>query len=197
MKEQTDEPELGPAMRSLTPKQRAFIMAMASDPKGTQADWAKAAGYATTSGSHEVAACRMLRDPRIEAAIFEVARSNLNTFGPMLAARGMLKIAADEKHPGHERMLLAVADRVGLHPKSEHRVTVEHRNDAEMAKLALRLANEIGVRPESLLGANHPLLASPNLIEAQAVEVERAAQPEKPDFNAGEKNTGYPSPDFD
>ena len=93
------------------------------------------AGGLLKGDNHNVAAHRLMRDPKVEAAIFEVARSHMNTFGPLLAAHGMLKIAANEKHPDHSKMILAVADRTGLHPRTEHKVMVEHRDDDRMVEI--------------------------------------------------------------
>jgi hypothetical protein len=146
--------EFGPAMKLLNSKQRAFVLAMAADPRGNAAEWARAAGYSDKAEGAKVHAHRLLRKAVIEDAIFEVARRNMNTLGPLLAARGMLRIAANERHPEHSKMLLAVADRVGLHPKSEHKVMVEHKDDRGMMELVARLANELGVEARELIGAN-------------------------------------------
>ena len=94
----SDEPEFGPAMSALTEKQRRFVLAMLADPFSNGAAWAKTAGYSVASNGHRVAACRMLRDPRIERAVFEVACSHLNSAGPALAVQNLLRIARDPKH---------------------------------------------------------------------------------------------------
>jgi hypothetical protein len=162
-----DEPELGPAMRALAPKQRQFVLAMLADPNGTQSGWAQAAGYSTKGDSHAVVGCRMMRDPRIIAAAQEIAKQHLGGNGPVLAVKNLLRIASNEKHPQNLKATEMVLNRTGLHEKSEHVVKVQ-KNDAEMIELCRRLAIEMNMPLETLIGANHPAVAaSPKLIEAQ------------------------------
>jgi phage terminase small subunit len=188
-----DEPELGPAMRALAPKQRQFVLAMLADPNGTQSGWAQAAGYSTKGDSHAVVGCRMMRDPRIIAAAQEIAKQHLGGNGPVLAVKNLLRIASNEKHPQNLKATEMILNRTGMHEKSEHRVVVEHRNDAEMEELCRRMALEMNIPVEKLIGANQvaPLL---KLIEAEAVEVKAepddpfaAVQPEKSDFDPSVK----------
>jgi hypothetical protein len=187
------EPEMGPAMRALVPKQRLFVLAMLSDPGGFQGNWAEAAGYSTKGDSHHVTACRMMQDPRIIAASQEVARQHLGGNGPVLAARNLINIAKNEKHPKHYEASLAILNRTGMSEKTEHTVRVEHTTDDRgMIELCRRLALEMNVPIERLIGANHPALASPsNLIEAEAIESEPApvdaVQPETPEFDPSVK----------
>jgi phage terminase small subunit len=167
----TEELEHGPAMRALSEKQQRFIYAMLADPHGTQSDWAKAAGYSTKSDSHHVAACRMMQDPRITAAMQEVAKQHLGGNGPALAVRNLLTIAKNEKHPKHYDASLAILNRTGMSEKTEHTVRVEHTSDAHMVEMVKRLALEMGMPSEKLIGAN----ALPKLIEGEAVEIEQPA----------------------
>jgi phage terminase small subunit len=92
--------EHGPAMRGLTERQRNFVMAALADPEGNPTDWARLSGY-TDNGKTgiRVLAHRLMRDPRIEAAIVEIARSHFTTGGAALAANNLLRIARNEKHP--------------------------------------------------------------------------------------------------
>jgi hypothetical protein len=177
----SDELEMGPAMSKLNEKQRLFVLAMLADPHGFQGSWAEAAGYSTKGDSHHVRACRLMQDPRIVAAAQEIARQHLGGNGPALAVRNLINIAKNEKHPKHYDASLAILNRVGMSEKTEHRVVVEHWNDAEMEELCRRLALEMNVPLETLIGANHPALTLPKLIEASAVEVEaKAEQPVEP-----------------
>jgi hypothetical protein len=161
------EPELGPAMRALAPKQQRFVQAMLADPHGTQGGWAEAAGYSTKGRSNDVVACRLMQDPRIVAAAQEIAKQRLDGNGPVLAVKNLLRIASNEKHPQNLKATEMVLNRTGLHEKSEHVVKVQ-KNDAEMIELCRRLAIEMNMPLETLIGANHPAVAaSPKLIEAQ------------------------------
>jgi hypothetical protein len=164
-----DEPEMGPAMRALGPKQRLFILAMLADPHDTQGAWAEAAGYSTKGDSHHVTACRMMQDPKIIAAAQEVARQHLSGNGPALAVRNLLNIAKNEKHPQHLKATEMILNRTGMSERTEHTVRVEHTtSDAPMIELCRRLALEMKIPLEMLIGANHPAL--PKMIEAEAVE---------------------------
>jgi len=158
MDEMTD---YGPAMRALPERKRRFVLAMASDPFGYQADWARAAGYSDESGRATVTASELLRDPQVQAASYEVSRAHMMTLGPVLAAAGLLRIARDRSDPKHFRALETLANRVGLHETSEHRVSVEHtdRTGVAMVERIKRLAADLGVDPGSLLGvqASAPL----------------------------------------
>jgi hypothetical protein len=166
-----DELEMGPAMRALVPKQRLFVLAMLSDPGGFQGSWAEAAGYSTKGDSHHVTACRMMQDPRIIAASQEVARQHLGGNGPVLAARNLINIAKNEKHPKHYEASLAILNRTGMSEKTEHTVRVEHAtDDRSMIELCRRMAAEMGIPLEMLIGANQ-VAPQPKMIEATAVEV--------------------------
>jgi len=70
------EPDLehGPCMQALSPKRRAFVMAMARNPMGTHTDWAKEAGYAKRG--LRVRAFETYHDPKVQDAVMEVARAS-------------------------------------------------------------------------------------------------------------------------
>jgi phage terminase large subunit-like protein len=116
-----DVTRYGPAMRALTERQQLFVLAMAANPFGTQLSWAKAAGYRVTPGAMRVTAHRLSHDPKVQAAVYEVAQANLRTFGPLLASVGLMRIARDPKHPKHMKALGAMANRVGLPESSPWR----------------------------------------------------------------------------
>jgi hypothetical protein len=150
-----EDTEHGPAMRGLTERQQNFVMGALADPEGNPTDWARLAGY-TDNGKTgiRVLAHRLMRDPRIEAAIVEIARSHFTTGGAALAANNLLRIARDQKHPKHYDATLAIMNRVGMHEKSEHVVKVSRPDDQQMLEMVARLANELGVDPSTLIGAN-------------------------------------------
>lgn len=162
----------GPAMRALGPMQRRFVLAILADPFGNGARWARAAGYSDASEAAKVTAHRLLHDPKVEAAIAEMTREQLNVLGPVLATAGLIRIARNAKHPKHFQALEALANRTGFHETSEHRVSVHHtdRTGVAMAERIRALAVQLGMDPAALLGANAP--AEPmKLIEGEATEV--------------------------
>lgn len=163
--------ELGPLMRALTEKQRRFVMAMACDPFGSASGWAKAAGYSDTGEACKVRGSQLIHDPRIEAAVAEFARGCLNTVGPLLGTHALLTIAADREHPKHLRAVEMLLNRVGLHEKTEHHVSVAHidQTGAAMAERIKRLAEKYGIDAGRLLGGER--VESMKLIEGTAEEV--------------------------
>ena len=150
-------------MAALTEQQRRFVLAMASDPFGSQADWARAAGYSDVKDGAKVRASNLIHSPAIEAAVFEVARSSMLTVGPILASQGLLRIAADPKHKRHAWALEKIANRVGLHEVQEVHVHRTDQTGAAMIERIKALAAKMGANPAVLLGSN--------VVDADFVEV--------------------------
>jgi len=159
------EGDYGPAMRALPVQQRRFVLAMTANPFGQQKEWAIAAGYEPARA--RITASELVHDPRIEAAVFEVSRAYLCTVGPILATAGLLRIARDRKHPKHMRALETLANRVGLHERTEHVMQVTHTDatGAALLERVRRLATDLGLEPAALLGVNE----APRLIEGGVV----------------------------
>lgn len=154
-----DAHSFGPAMRSLSPMQRAYVLAMASDPFGNPTRWARAAGYSDVKQGAKVRAHSLAHNPKIDAAVQEYARSGLTTLGPMLAAAGLIRIARNSNHKHHFKALESIADRVGLPKSTEHHVEVAHtdRTGTAMAARIEALALRLGLDPAALLGVNAPV----------------------------------------
>lgn len=166
----TDELEYGPAMAALTEKQRRFVLAMASDPFGSAAAWARAAGYSDKSEGAKVYGHYLLYSPKIEEAVLEVGRSMMTTVGPVLAAHAMLRAAANPRHPKHLRAAEMLANRVGLHEVQEVRVRRTDETIAAKLERLRELAALLGVDAAALIGANAPHVKQ---IEAQAEPAEK------------------------
>jgi hypothetical protein len=64
-----------------------------------------------------------------------------------LAIASAQAILRDDKHPAHARMIETMLDRTGFGAKSEHKVTVEHRDLTGPAMLARinELAEKFGI----------------------------------------------------
>lgn len=156
-------PEYGPAFQSLNERQRKFVLAMASDPYGSQADWARAAGYSDVSDAAKVRGCLLMQDSRVEAAAFEIARATLGTMGPLIATQVLLRAAANPKHPQQVKAAELIANRVGLQERQE--IHVKHTDltgEALMARLTA-VAERLGLDAQKLIGSN--------VIDAEATEV--------------------------
>jgi hypothetical protein len=143
----------GPAFAALTDREQRFVLAMAADPFAGAAGWARAAGYACHDGA-KVTGHRVLKRGKVEAAVFEVARSLMGTVGPLLAANVMLRIASDSEHPRQLRAAEMIADRVGMHSIQE--VHVSRTDETLEGKISRihQLAALLGVPVSTLLGAN-------------------------------------------
>src|SRR5262249_40892208 len=131
-----EEQELGPAMTALRPMQKKILWAMLAAPHDNARSWARGAGYSDKSKAARGAPCRMLRNPAIERGIQEVCRQHLNAEGAALAVANLLRIARDVKHSKNYDATIALADRAGLHPRTEHKMSLEHVADERMLKLA-------------------------------------------------------------
>lgn len=151
--------EFGPAMAALKPLQQRFVLAMASDPFGNGAKWARMAGYSDVKERCKVTAHRLLHSPAIEAAVLEVGQSMLTTVGPILAAHVILRAAADSKNKKQLRAAEMLANRVGLHEVQEVHVTKTDRTGAAMVARIKALAAKHGLDAERLLGGNLALPA--------------------------------------
>jgi hypothetical protein len=150
-----DLQNFGPAMRALTEKQRAFVIAMLTEPFKPAAHWARVAGY-TDNGKAgiRVRAHHLVHDERIEAAVAEVCRGTMNILGPVLATQGLIRIARNPKHAKHHWALEKLANRVGFHETTEHKVTVDHGSGGDILQRIRDAASLLGVDPAQLLGAN-------------------------------------------
>lgn len=143
-------------MLALNERQRLFVLAMAADPFGNPTAWARAAGYSDVGGGAKVRGFHLIHNPVVEEAVLEYARGQLHTLGPILATFGMLRIARNPRHPKHLKALDMIANRVGLHETTEHRVTVNHTDKTgESVMERIRIAaTKLGVDPSVLLGEN-------------------------------------------
>jgi hypothetical protein len=152
----TEPFEYGPKMAALTELQRNYIKAQMAKPFANPTVWCRMAGYSDKGKGAKVTAFRMKHDLRLEQAAEEYAAHMMHRDGPVLAVAGIMQIARNSKHPKQLRALETLANRVGLHELSEHRVMVEHRDESAEAKVERirMLAQLLGVDVADLLGRN-------------------------------------------
>lgn len=151
----TDDAKLGPAMRVLNPRQRAFVVALLD--LGCQTNHTRAAmiaGYEGNGNSLKVTAHRLAHDDRVQAAIIEEARKRLTT-GTIAAVSYLVDVITSKAALDKDRLKAAqmLLDRGGIHAITEHNVKVEHTDNRseKLAKLVV-LAKAQGVDPRALLG---------------------------------------------
>jgi hypothetical protein len=154
-------------MAALPEKQRAFVIAMVTQPGLAANQWALIAGYSDSSEAAKVTACRLLQQESINAAIHECAWMRMRS-AALVAADTLVRIAANPQARDGDRLRAAEAllDRVGLAPIQK--IDVEHKHTdhtgAALMERIRELAGRHGLDPERLLAGHKP-------------EEARAAQP--------------------
>jgi hypothetical protein len=150
---------LGPAMRKLpSDRWRAaavarFMVKGGNNGKNTAA--VRAAGFGnaegtTTSKSMSQIAFRVFHDARMLAALHELGEQLLKQGVPDAIAV-LYEILDNPRHKDRLKAALSVIERE--HPvQTAHHVTVEHVDDRRMMEFALKLASEMGVEAQTLIG---------------------------------------------
>jgi hypothetical protein len=152
--EDPDLDALGPAMLACNPGQRRFVLAALQFPTGKDWQLAKAAGYSQSSHGYLRRVAHSLKhNEKVIAAMREEADKQLRS-NALLGVSVIAKIARTDGHRDQLKAAEALADRVGFHRMTEHKVSVEHKRPQDIIDLAVRLAKEIGVAEEKLLGHN-------------------------------------------
>ena len=155
-----DERYMTPALMALRPHRRRFVMAMARNPTGTHSDWAREAGYSDHADGIRVRGHEAYHDPKVQAAVAEIAKLTLGIDGPLLAVHAVLNMIRDGKHPQHSKAVEMVLNRTGMGEKQQ--IEVVHRDltgDALLERIRI-LADKHGVD----LGNLSP---APKLIEGE------------------------------
>ena len=144
---------LGPAMRAINPKQRAFVYAMLETGGASAARAAAMSGYGTTPGSQKVTAHRLAHDSGILSAIREESEKRIQAH-VMLGASQLARIAGEDGHKDQFKAALALLDRGGLLVASEHKITVDHGggSNKEVIDRIKVLADALGLDQKKLLG---------------------------------------------
>jgi len=168
-----EEGELGPAMLALTPRQRKFVEAsveLARDGIQNNAEAARRAGYSDHMSRCKITGSVLSKDASIQAAMLEVSKRMIVTAASLVATPVAISIAMDTSLEPKDRLRACemLFNRGGIPAQSEHKVTVEHKQPAVLVELAARLAAEVGVDKEKLIGVNR---AAAPVIEGEYVEV--------------------------
>ena len=163
------EIKLGPCMLALTEKQRHFVWALAEDGGANQTRAAIVAGYEGGNGGQRVAGHRLAHDPKIRAAIQEVALAGITA--DVLLARAVLHEVAENRSASAGDRLKAAAmilNRGGLHEKTEHKVVVEDtRDQAALVAEIKGYAARLDLDPRKLLGQAGIIDAEFEVVEKQ------------------------------
>jgi hypothetical protein len=119
--------DLGPAMRALNPRRRAFVLALFDlGDHPSNADCARAAGYEGDTNYIALQGYRLSHAENVQAAIREEADRRCTTLLP-LAHRRMTELMSDAKPEVRLAALKHQQALTGMSPKQVH--VVEHIND--------------------------------------------------------------------
>ncbi len=164
--------DLGPAMRALDPRRRAFVVAMIEAPSLSYTQAAIRAGYSGTEVSLRVQAHRLAHSERVLAAYHEEAEKRLRA-GAILGASVLVQIASNEMHKDQLKAAGMLLNRIGFHEKTEHKHVVERAtDDVEVKRQVVALAKELGLDPRVFLGKNAqmPALEAPVDADFEVIE---------------------------
>jgi hypothetical protein len=154
--------ELGPAMRALNPRWRAFVEfylleTFTNSHKanyGAQARAARKAGFGspkTTTRAMAHMAWRLMRDDRIIAAVAEESRKLLRAGAPE-AVKAVHAGIRNPDHKDHARFVAMVLDRADpVESKQLIEVTHKHLDPDQEALEELRALRSLGTAPEKLI----------------------------------------------
>lgn len=158
--------EFGPAMKKLTTKQQAFVVALFAQGNTNSAGAARAAGYYGTQNSLNVEGHRQLHNPKVQEAMHEFARARLQADTPeYLRMLRTIAVTRGSDQLGALKLSLALAGHtpvVEVHQKTE--ITISY--DEKLLELQ-RLARLAGEDPERAVAG----LAPPTVTDAEYEEV--------------------------
>jgi hypothetical protein len=169
----------GPAMRSLTPMQRRFVLELRHGPAGygSEIRALKAAGYGkphSTEATLYAMTNHVLYNPKVQDALRELGGKIIRAEA-FVSLKNVATIARDLSHRDCLRANLALMDRGGFAPETVHNIIVEHKTDYMTQALEeLATFRRLGVervRLEEIFGRDglyhleRQLDAQPKLIE--------------------------------
>ena len=142
-----DDTKLGPAMSSLNPRQRSFVIAYCATGGKNAVGAARTAGYEGTDVSLRVQAHRLAHSEAVQAAIHEEVGRRQQALAPR-AQSNIEKIANNPLNRNSfeaNKLLLALAGHSAVQ-KSEHKVTQELTTKEmieEIRKLGATLGDKV------------------------------------------------------
>ena len=162
------EMRLGPAMERLNSRQQDFVRAVAVVGR----NWQRAAEIAGYTGSAQALATqgwRLSRNPEVRAAMLEHGTAELAAGAPYVVDQ-LFRIVEDPRTEARDKLkaLVEIANRCGLHSKTEHNINVTHEV-GDRAAMIEALKMKVAANPEVRA------LLSPTMLEAidaEFVEVE-------------------------
>lgn len=140
-----DSADLGPAMRKLSPQQRAWVQAYLDTGCKSAAQAARMAGYSATGGGDRVTGHRLVHNEDVLAAIKELADKKVRT-GAYVAMAVLLEIAENPTHKDRLKAAIEIANRSGMIVAQKIDVEHKHTTDAKEVLAEIRaLAKDLGL----------------------------------------------------
>ena len=134
-------------MLVLPPRQQIFVKEYVGSGGLKANEAASKAGLGTDAKSSKEEAERLLKIPRILAAIREEADKRLKS-GAVLAASVLLEIASNPMHRDQYKASVEILNRSGLIVENVNRVIVEdHRTEEEIVRRITDLSAKLGHFP--------------------------------------------------
>jgi len=163
---------LGPAMQALTAMQRRAVVAFLETGGREYKRAYQLAGYTGNDNTLRVGAHMLFHNPKVLLAIKEEADRRLKA-GAVLGASVMVEIASNPLHKDQFKAASRLLDQAGLGIISESKITHEHTTDKDVIARIERLAKQLGMDPQKLLGSNAtaPAAEKPEAIDAEFTEV--------------------------
>lgn len=124
----SDDLEYGPAMLALKESQRAFVNALLQQ---SEQNYTRAYMSAYPDASYDTAnvnGIRLAHNSKILDALHEEAGNRLRS-AALLGASVIRQIANDPTHKDQLKAATTLLNRIGLHERTEHKVTVERPTD--------------------------------------------------------------------
>lgn len=170
------EEDLGPKMRALNERQRAFVTACLEIGTVDNVKAAALAGYTGDNRTLAVTGHRLAHTLAIQEAMHEEAGRRLHS-AKIMAVSELINIA--QTAPQQKDRLKAIGmilNRTGMHELSEHKVTTrdESKTDAAMLERIGVLAAELGVDVSQLVGKRDARKLEDQAIDAEFTVVEDA-----------------------
>lgn len=159
-----DASGFGPAMKKLSPQQRAWVVAfLETGPQENATAAARASGYGAVSGTEEQRqqACqttghRLRHDPRILDAIQELAKERFRLVAHR-ATEELVKIMDGNDDKLRIKAIDMILARTGLNAAQQievnHKHDVSAMDDKAMIRRIAQLAESQGMDPIKLLGS--------------------------------------------
>lgn len=180
-----DAADLGPMMKGLPPKKRAFVYAYVNGGTAKPERAAALAGYAMGQDAANLrqTTTRLMSDPAVSAAISEEATRQYESH-LLIGQAYLFEMIANPKTKNGERLraIELAAKLGGLGQKTEHTVNVHTTNnltvEEKLAK-AIEMAKALGISDAALrrrLGFRdeQPMLTGKQIIDAEFAEDEKA-----------------------